>query len=374
MNFFTRTLCPYCFKEIKLKGLSMRCSSASCLDGVTRHVIPYKGLKLDRNGYGECDVCHKTTRTLVCDQCGQDLPDTIRESETKIISIVGAKASGKSYYVATLLRQIKENGLLSRVAGISANFLPESKSIYDSRYKKNLDSRSKLEGTRHVSDLIKDNPPLLMNMTFIKKNKKFDYTYSFFDAAGESFDDPSTLASVTPYIAHSEAIIIILDPCQIKQVNSAVVSRYPKLGQAVISETSYTDIIDNVARVVYNAQRLDPKKKIKIPLCVAFSKWDLLINTPDLLPAGLVISDPSVSSAAGYNEALVEKASDELRSLLSEWESSVVTAAELRFETVRYFGFSAWGMGSPDGMSPPDIASYRVEDPMLWIMNKNKML
>lgn len=368
-------LCPYCFNKINLRKLDMRCTSKSCCEpgSTERHIIPRKLARTDIKGYGACDVCGKSTHILVCSSCKHDLPDTINDSETKIISIIGTKGSGKSYYVAALLRQIMDMGLLARVAGASTRFLPESREIYENRYKKNMDKCLPLEGTNLVTDIVKDNPPVLVNVSFSNsRNKKVDYTYSFFDAAGESFSDPAVLASITPYIAHSEAIIVLLDPRQIEAVNSAVSASIPNL--PAISPERYEDTINNVADVIYNSLRLNRRNKIDIPICVAFSKWDLLINTPGLLPGDFIVSQPSLASVNGFDPNVVENSSAEIRSLLNEWSTNLQETVEKLFKTVCYFGFSAWGLGSKDGSKIPPIASFRVEDPLLWIMNRDKLL
>lgn len=369
-------ICPYCFNKIDLKKLDLRCSSQSCLEpGFTyRHIIPRKLAKVDRKGYGTCDKCNKSTHILVCGSCGHDLPDTITNSETKVISVVGAAACGKSYFIAALLRQIMEEGLLAKTNGASTTFLPGSREIYTTRYKQKMDSCLPMDATNFVTDIVKDNPPILVQLTSMSaKNKKIDNTYSFFDAAGESFDKPDVLASVTPYIAHSDAIVIILDPRQIPRVDEAVTSAMPCL--PAIAERHYEELINNIANVIYDNNKIKRTKKIDIPVCLAFSKWDMLINTPGLLPEDMNVSRSDVSSAKnGFNADMVMNSSAEIRSLLNEWDPNVLITLESRFETVTYFGFSAWGMGSKDGTTIPAIASFRVEDPFLWILNKNKLI
>lgn len=372
-----KAICPYCFNSINLNKLDLRCSSKSHRDpnSTERHIIKRKNAKVDFHGYCKCDekTCNCTTRTLVCNYCNKDLPDTIRESETKIISIVGAKGSGKSYFVATLLRQIMEEGLLARVNHAATRFNEGSREIYETRYKSNLDSRSPLPGTNYVNDIVRDNPPILANISYVsKKGKKIDNTYSFFDAAGESFASSADLAAITPYISHSEAIILILDPRQISKINEVLTDAMP--GLPPVTKDKYEDTINSVADVLYNNLRLSRNKQIDIPVCVAFSKWDLLINTPGLIPTDLMVSKPSSSSTSGFNLAQIENASAEIRSLLNEWDPNFLLTVEGKFKTVCYFGFSAWGPGSKNGTDIPAIASFRVEDPMLWIMNMNKLL
>ena len=361
-------ICPYCFNKIDLKKVDMRCARKTCLDAGTtnRHLIPRHLAKVDRNGYGECDICHTSTHTFVCSECHKDLPDTIMQSETKIISIVGAKGSGKSYFVATLLRKMDE-GLFSKINYAATRFPPGNRELYNSRYKDSLEQRIPLTSTN------RDNSPILIQLTYMNaQKKKIDHTYSFFDEAGESFVSEADLATITPYISHSEAIIILLDPRQIEKVNMEISAVFPNL--PAIEATRYEDTINNVADVLYSNLRLNKKKKIKIPLCVAFSKWDLLIRTPNLLPGDFIVSNPSLAPIRGFDPNMVENASAEIRSLLNEWDPNFLVTVENKFETVRYFGFSAWGSGSPNGKDVPVIASFRVEDPMLWIMHHNKLL
>ena len=365
--------CPFCFEKVDLNKTNYMCSQSMCVEPgtVNRHII--RRPKIDRQGFCNCDQCGKTTSTVLCsnEKCMAVLPQTIRESETKIISIVGAAGSGKSYFVATLLRQIMENGLFARINGAAARFGPGSREQYVSRYQDNMNKRMPLAATKHVTDLIKDNPPILTQLTYINsKRKQINHTYSFFDAAGESFHKADDLAAITPYIAHSEAIIVILDPRQIPKVNAAVSSAMPKLPP--VTSVTYTDIINNVIDVIRN--NLRTKKMIDIPLCVAFSKWDLLMNTPDLLADDLLVSQPSQISATGFDINLINTSSAEIRSLLNDWEPNFVASVESAFKNVCYFGFSAWGPASKDGTDVPAIASFRVEDPMLWIMNRNKLL
>lgn len=375
--FDNKILCPFCFEEVELKNLWYRCSSSSCLEQGTTKIHIIKNNKPDRKGYCQCDICKKTTSIKVCPKCENNLPHNILDCETEIISIVGAKGSGKSYFVATVLRQIAEKNLMSRIGDISTRWsVKESGEQYKIRFKSKMDSFLPLDGTQLVNDLIKDNPPLLMEMTFLKKSgfskKTVTKTFSFFDAAGESFEDSSVLASITPYLGHSRAVILILDPRQMKDVDDAISGYFPKLPP--VSDISYSEILNNTADVIRDGKRLKTGKKIDIPLCIAFSKWDLLMKTPGLLPDGLVISQQNQQNVMAYDDNLVNQASLEIKSMLLEWAPDLVKAAEQRFEKVQYFGFSAWGLGATNGVDIPPIASYRVEDPLLWILRQDGVI
>lgn len=336
--------------------------------------------KPDRNGFCTCDKagCGRTTSTKVCPHCKTVLPHTITDSPTKIISIVGASSSGKSYYVGSILRKIIDEGLFSelkfdnvtRIATIWAD--KKSPTEYTKRFRSLMDNFRILKPTEKITDIVKDNPPLLIEMS-VEKKKIERNTFSFFDAAGESFHDTSDLAAITPYIAHSEAVILILDPRQIPKVNSEVTAAIP--GLPTVSTVTYTEILNNAIQIIRDDTR-NKNRKIKIPLCIAFSKWDLVIETPGLLPDGLVCGQSSQQMTSGYDEQRIDTISNEIRSLLKQqWkEANLVDLAEQNFETVKYFSFSAWGSSNSGKPGAPAIASVRVEDPLLWVLHRNGII
>lgn len=374
-----KILCPFCFNYINLKNMLYLCVNSKCMDSpeLKGHIIVNP--KPDRKGFCKCDKCERTTSVNVCPHCQAVLPHDIINRPTKIISIVGAASSGKSYYVGSILRKIMDEGLFSelkfdniiRMSAIWAD--KRSPDEYKKRFRNWMDTFHILKPTEKITDIVKDNPPLLIEMSAEKKRKLERNTFSFFDAAGESFHDTSDLVAITPYIAHSEAVIFILDPRQIPKVNSEITAKFP--GLSVVAPVTYTELLDNVIQIIRNDTR-NKNKKIKIPLCVAFSKWDLVIETPGLLPDGLACGQSSQKMASGYDEQRIETISDEIRSLLRlQWEEAgLVDFAEQNFETVKYFSFSAWGSSNSGKSGAPAIASFRIEDPLLWILHRNGVI
>lgn len=378
--FAQKILCPFCFNYINPREMLYLCINAKCMDSpaLGGHIIANP--KPDRNGFCTCDKagCGRTTSTKVCPHCKTVLPHTITDSPTKIISIVGASSSGKSYYVGSILRKIIDEGLFSelkfdnvtRIATIWAD--KKSPTEYTKRFRSLMDNFRILKPTEKITDIVKDNPPLLIEMS-VEKKKIERNTFSFFDAAGESFHDTSDLAAITPYIAHSEAVILILDPRQIQKVNSEVTAAIP--GLPTVSTVTYTEILNNAIQIIRDDTR-NRNRKIKIPLCIAFSKWDLVIETPGLLPDGLVCGQASQQMTTGYDAQRIDTISNEIRSLLKQqWkEANLVDLAEQNFETVKYFSFSAWGSSNSGKPGAPAIASVRVEDPLLWVLHRNGII
>ncbi len=334
----------------------------------------------DGKGFCNCDKCGRPTSTKVCPTCKSVLPYSITESPTRVISIVGAASSGKSYYVGAVLRKIMDEGLFSQlkfngISSISTVWADKEKSRneYIKRFRNRMDTFKILPPTDKFTDLVKDNPPLLVEMT-LERRRLEHCTFSFFDAAGESFQDAGDLAAITPYIAHSEAVILILDPRQIPKLDSDITNAIP--GLPAVATMTYSEILDNAIRIIRNDSRLGRGQKIRIPLCVAFSKWDLVMETPSLIPEGLVCGQGSQQMVDGYNEQRIDTISNEIRSLLmQQWnEAGLVSLAEQNFETVKYFSFSAWGSSNSGKTGAPAIASFRVEDPILWILHRNRII
>ena len=95
-----------------------------------------------------------------------------------------------------------------------------------------------------------------------------------------------------------------------------------------------------------------------------------------MLPNGLICGQNGQQISSGYDEQRIDSISNEIRSLLrQQWkESNLVDLAEQNFETVKYFSFSAWGSSNSGKAGAPAIASFRVEDPLLWVLHRNGII
>ncbi len=371
-----KILCPFCFNEFSENKVLYRCFSASCKQDasdsvidkmksktgeIPRHIIANPKAK---KGICKCDKCGKPTSTKVCPNCTHDLPGNILESPTKIISIVGAKGSGKSYFVGTFLMKVMEDGIFARPPlSAACRWLEKCQDEYENRFKSPIDSRKPLPGTNLVDDLIREYPPLLMEISRKQSGSIKANTFSFFDAAGENFEDPAILTQVGAYLGHSVAIIVILDPWQLPKLEAAFNSVGFKSNH---SEKKYSEIIDNTIMIIRNQMGL-PKGKINIPLCLCISKWDLVTKVPNLISPDYTIAHQDMSN---YDKDFIDTASEELKDFLVNYEPNLINTVEQNFETTKYFAFSAWGFSNEESTGSPVIASYKVEDPILWLFDQ----
>ena len=376
-NLFGRKIvCPYCFKETDEKNLEYMCMSkrGGCEIAESNKPIPNAKVK---NGLVVCPKCGHTTNIFRCPNCNKTLPPELLRSKTRIISVVGCKSSGKSYYIGTLIRMIMEKALLTDYNQISTSWVDNKvdKVIYETRYKKNFDRKEKLAETNVINDILIDNPPILVVLERTENRTNVSDIFSFFDAAGENYDDAEMVESLAPYFKNSDAVILILDPRQIEDYRSIIDANYPEdiLGKQQI--TPFQEVLEPTINLIRKEKRLNDNKKIDIPLCIAFSKWDLMINSPDLVPQDFLISK-STAFGGRYDESRVNTASQELRSLLNSIPSgkNLIAIAERHFETVNYFAFSSWGTPPSKEVPVPYPVPYRVEDPFLWVLRKDKII
>src|SRR5258707_5553219 len=55
----------------------------------------------------KCDFCGIASHTYLCPNCHFELPYDIGQIEQKIIAIIGARYSGKSHYIASLINRLE---------------------------------------------------------------------------------------------------------------------------------------------------------------------------------------------------------------------------------------------------------------------------
>jgi hypothetical protein len=257
----------------------------------------------------------------------------------------------------------------------------EAKQMYESRYRKNFDGHFPLEKTKPPAEnvnIVGANLPILCDLI---DRKNYARTFTFFDAAGENFENESIMRYVAPYISHSSAIILLLDPTKIERVKNVLDEekngKNPQgQGRPVAGKTvsiSYEDILENTVKVIHNHTKTSGI--IKIPLAVGFSKWDLIENSETLRPDESCILKPSPHFAQGFSKIDSDNVSNEIEALLSAWGySNFVSLVKKSFKTVRFFGFSAIGADVNPNGTVPNIVPKRVEDPFLWLLNEQKMI
>ena len=384
---FKKTVCPYCYNTFGISKVQWRCNSYKCkndnaetdekyceyhnISDAERHKQPHIiSFGKPKKGFVKCNLCGDVTNIKICPNCHSRLPST---DENVIISIIGAPGSGKSYYVGSLLKQFYKHATSVNCA---CKYTTEDDSkLFESRYNIPFEKNQVLDKTQPPSkgvNIVGANLPILCDIYDSKNVKR---TFTFFDAAGENFEDQSTMDYLSPYISHSSAIILLLDPTKIEHVYNTLVSENPDIYSSHNKENkiSFESILQNIVDVINKQNKT--RGKIDIPIAVTFSKWDVIENSKSLRPEGCNILNPSPHFTQGYSPDDCENVSSEVEGLLGSWNySNFVELVKQNFKTVKFFGCSSIGANISKEGDVPNIVSKRVEDPFLWLLAQRKYI
>lgn len=390
-------LCPYCYKENKMWEVDFRCTNRQCRDGEQedKQLMAYMGgavtvLKQkafrakkpfmgNMPQYAECPTCHMTTGIRLCPQCHNPLPKTIDKSNDMIISIIGARDSGKSNYIGVLLHDLKTR-IFNRF-DFSFGMIKESQEEYRERFGQQLYPQEyNKQGAPRIVDRtetgimgakVKLSPPIVCELARKRGAKIERYSLSFLDSAGEDFENPDVMATIMPYLAHSKGIIFLLDPMQLQTVRGSVDEDVVKhsANEPLGGVTEHGDIISNVAELIRTNKKSKGDAAIDIPVVVAFSKFDALKGIVDS-SSKLWQDSPHVSYGA-FDELDLKQVNDEMVGLLHIWGAAAfVEKVRTEFSKVIFLPCSALGACPDDSNSVAPPKSLRLEDGLLWILKE----
>lgn len=145
----------------------------------------------------------------LCPHCHNKLSSTYGEYPVVFISVVGITGSGKTVY----LNQLIEN-LQTRLSGAGLAVTEPFNMRQVDRIKKNKYlPMSTQEGIMY--------PPMMINIAPVKQGVAQQRTLVFYDIAGENCVDQQRILQFGPYLAKSQAIILLIDPKQFITFNDS---------------------------------------------------------------------------------------------------------------------------------------------------------
>jgi hypothetical protein len=351
------------------------------------------GAALDSHGV----ACHK----LACPNCHLPIPRAALHMPIFFISIVGAPASGKSYFLTSMIWQLRKRMIHNFCMSFIDADTTMNKRIrgYESMQFMNTDQNKivAIEKTEVQGDIY--------NMTKINGQETtltqpFTFTivpmpdYPFphktdrsqivcvYDNAGESFlpGGDNITQPVTRHLTQSDVILFLFDPTQdhrFQKVCSKSVAD-PQInislgGTARRSEVNQETVLIEMIERIRLYSKLSYHEKHKRPLIIVLTKFDAwiqLIKFPDFKKFWYRLADKPICV---FNAKKVEEYSQILRKLLLELIPNLVSIAESFAESVTYIAVSSTG-GQPiidletnaTGYRPIDIKPFWVELPFLY--------
>ena len=382
MAFFSKgETCPYCFEVFRLNDTPFRCTNERCeqeVDAVRERtwrdssrvgrVLPPVGFSPSEL---RCGDCGEKSRQRVCPHCHMELPRTIGQFRNLIFAIIGAKASGKSHYIAVLIEQLRQQVgpalqiLLEPVNDATIKRYKDD--FYNPLYQPRDGQRRTLDGTASAfQNASKASYPMVYALSIQgrsllgKKKIIAVVTLTFFDTAGEDLNDENRMATVNKYIYKSDGLILLFDPLQIQPVRD----RLPQHLMPSI-HTESREILERTTNLIQQGRNLPPNRMIDTPLAIAFSKLDALAP---LIEPGMQIACDS-NHLGGFDLADSKAVDSELQALLSSWRcNDLIGQVEGRYSRHNFFALSALGTQPDKDGFLPRILPRRVEDPFLWLL------
>jgi hypothetical protein len=366
-----RTTCPHCWASFPPEDV-LWVSAHSDLLGDPRlgpekpqRFLPTR-FNLDGNAL---DARGVPCTLLACPRCHLTLPRGLLEMEPFFVSILGAPACGKSYFLASMtwgLREIlPEHFALSfQDADPDANrvLIDYEQSLFlhpkgdDLVPLAALIRKTELQGELYdavsYGNQTVDYPrPILFTLSPQERHpqaaaaNRLDRILCMYDNAGEHFQPgmDSTNSPATRHLAQSRLLLFLFDPTQDKRFRERCqgLDASPDGPPAFISRQE--QVLSEAAARVRRFTNLGPTARHPRPLLFLVTKYDVWAHLLDGKVMGQEPWKETVSPVAALDEERITYYSQQIRNLLRATCPEVVHAAEGFAQHVTYFPISALG-------------------------------
>lgn len=384
--------CSYCWLKFD-RGDVMHVAVHKALQGDNllgeEHMIRFLASSFNDKGQA-LDAMGSPCPDMACPHCHWKLPPGFLDLKPKILSIVGAPSSGKSYYLSVLVKMLERS--LYKNFGIAFYDADPGENRQLTQMKNRLFSGStateaQLSKTALEGDMYVEVSRLGRK---VRMPKPFIFTVSpgndpdkatsvvFYDNAGEHFEPGSNKADSpgAQHIAAAEGIFFLFDPTynlEFRRILRGMTSD-PQIDDKRFDQQE--TLLAEMNSRVKGLLGVDFRDKINKPLAMLVGKcdvWQDMIGRENL-------RNPIVDGKLDLD--IVSKLSDRVRAKLLEITPSIVANAESISDNVLYFPVSSFGC-SPEllGIDPntnrpilsPDphkISPILVEIPILWILSQ----
>lgn len=349
-------------------------------------------------------------REQACPHCHLPIPSAAFEAPTIFMSIVGAPASGKSYYLASstwFLRKIFPKKFSLEFTDADPRMNQRLQEYETQQFLAEDDRLVKLEKTAEQGDLYNsvqfDDQVVTYPQPFIfrlapgfehpnrKKIERLTKTICLYDNAGESYlptkNSDSASNPVTRHLGKSDCVLFLFDPTQDARFRDAiekqcegrkpVAATFDAQRRSLVRQES---IFAEATIRIRAARRMRSTDRFDRPLIVVVTKLD---EWKDLIPSNEFRKSP-ISGAIYQGQEYcylrldkIQMISARVRSLLMRYTPEFVSAVENFAEEVVYIPVSAMGK-SPEidakthnvGFRAKDVEPIWIETPMLYALSK----
>lgn len=378
------TKCPRCFQWIPpdLSSWTLRNPRATSLDEIAStyrgHAVHMGEVKSWRNNAdappAQRPAPHEVAQQLggpvveVCPRCHYRLPEHWREGRAVCLAMAGARFTGKTVFIAVLIKQLEKLHERFGHEVIPAN--EETARRYRAEYEKPLfEERGILPATQPARvEGAHQHEPLIFTLGVFDGIRHF---LVIRDVAGEDLEDPAVGGPPWEFFAAADAVLFLFDPMRVEEVRDQLCDLIPT---AQSTGGDPREVLRTVMRLIGQG---NPK------LAVILSKFDTLqalrkVSNSSwgqiMSSAGAAFSrDPGLVDER-YNDADGRLLDAEVRSLLQKLDAgpmlrTMTNPITGRNYDHRFFAVSALGE-SPEGQTlhANGICPFRCMDPVRWVL------
>jgi Double-GTPase 2 len=365
-------LCRHCFRLFDFRRVGVLCRSRRC-SGVLdtegrrgpRFMLPdrERGLWAQRGWRlaldAACPYCEQRGRLVpACPRCRNPLDPEIGEVEDRIIGVLGAKDSGKSHYLSTLLHLL----LYREVGG----------DVWEVRMDREARQAAEERLLRPLFDELREipfterGPGVELRLVLTHRSDGRRVLLVFRDLSGEFMVDRGLLEEVD-FLRYAEGVVLLADP-------QALGGRVRKDAARAPRQVTCAEILDNYrAALDARPQRPGEEEVAVVParkfLAVTITKADLVLRPKH----GFWSPNGSAHLAPGFWQARAAEsrvARDWLHRKLGDPRSFAVAVGE--FGDASYFFVSSYGYHhtphSKTLRKPPK--PLRVHEPIFALLDR----
>lgn len=382
--------CPNCFQHLPPTQFAWVCENPRCTKYPDQAASRYSPTPVKRGkvlvasappgaqGWqpplaGNCPSCSEPLHEA-CPHCHWALIEGWRHGHTICVAMNGARATGKSVFIAVVVKQLQRLALKWHTV---VNFADaRTRDTYTEVYEKPLFVERGLMAPTPaaITDNSYQRAPLVFDLGMVNGQRRF---LAIRDVAGEEMERPPAQAGHLQFLAHADAIFFMFDPLAVANIREKLVDLIP--AQLQVGGDPLT--------VLGNLQRLVGRKSPQV--AVILSKFDALHalqRVDDVQWSGIMsnagaafLRDPSEDSGtyAATDGLLLH---EEVKSLLYKLGGGGVVLAMENPQTGvpiqhQFFAVSALGE-SPDGrrLNPHGIAPFRCLDPVKWVLSTSGVI
>ncbi|MFI7000863.1 hypothetical protein [Nocardia sp. NPDC050175] len=306
----------------------------------------------------------------VCPSCHYRIPDGWRDSRTTCIAMAGARDTGKTVYVAVLIKTLQLLG--ERIGCVVEPNDQRTADIYHQHYEQTLYlQRKMLPPTASIDTAAPfQRDPLVFRLGHWNDRKQY---LVIRDVAGEDLQNQRNIGQTwTEFFGNADGVVYMFDPLKVPSIAGQLRDLIPaQEAQEVAPITVLQTVLSMIGR-------RDPK------LAVVLSKFDAMHELKNVVgtdwssimgnPGAGFSRDPSLIRGP-YDNDDGELVDAEVRSLLVKLGAkSIIDAVDTPHTgarlPARFFAVSALGaLPSGEQVHEGGISPFRCLDPARWILS-----